>query len=112
MNRWFSFAVVVFVPSLAMAGIRCGNRIIDTGTTSAEVAALCGDPTQVSRSTAYRGATTSAPGHPNPIVGSAVEIQIEVWTYNFGPDKLMERIRFEDGVVVNIESLGYGYNEP
>jgi hypothetical protein len=34
---------------------------------------------------------------------------VEVWIYNFGPNKLMQRIRFEDGVVVRIESLGYGY---
>jgi hypothetical protein len=97
-NRWFAYAVLAFIPSVAMAGIRCGNRIIDTGTTSTEAA--------------YRGATTGAPGHPNSVIGSGVEIQIEVWTYNFGPDRLIERIWFEDGVVVNIESLGYGYNEP
>jgi hypothetical protein len=33
----------------------------------------------------------------------------EVWTYNFGPSRLMQRIRFENGVVVKIESLGYGF---
>jgi hypothetical protein len=42
----------------------------------------------------------------NPIT---VEVQVEVWIYNFGPDRLMQRIRFEDGVVVRIESIGFGY---
>lgn len=45
-----------------------------------------------------------------PIVKrSATEIPVEVWTYNFGPSRLMQRIRFENGVVVRIESLGYGF---
>jgi len=38
-----------------------------------------------------------------------VEVHLEMWTYNFGPTKLMQRIWFEDGVVVKIESLDYGY---
>ena len=37
------------------------------------------------------------------------EISVEVWTYNFGPDRLMPRIRFENGVVVSIASLGYEF---
>lgn len=38
-----------------------------------------------------------------------VEVHAEVWLYNFGPDKLLQRIRSEDGTVMQIESLGYGY---
>jgi hypothetical protein len=30
---------------------------------------------------------------------------------NFGPNLLMERVRIEDGVVVEVQSLGYGFNE-
>lgn len=37
---------------------------------------------------------------------------VEIWTYNFGPNQLMERVRIENGLVVQIDSLGYGYNEP
>ena len=38
-----------------------------------------------------------------------VEIPIEAWIYNFGPNKLMHRVVFEAGYVVEIETLGYGY---
>jgi uncharacterized protein DUF2845 len=109
MKTWLALAVLGCIPSLAMAGIRCGNQIIDKGKSSAEVSAFCGNPAQVDRSVLYTGGATTV-GQPNLIAGSTV--QIEVWTYNFGPNMLMERIRFADGVVVNIESLGYGYNEP
>ena len=38
-----------------------------------------------------------------------VEVPVEIWTYNFGPYKLMRRVRFVDGLVEEIETLGYGY---
>jgi hypothetical protein len=40
-----------------------------------------------------------------------IEIPVDVWVYNLGPSKLMRRIRFEDGRVVAIDTLGYGYVE-
>ena len=39
-----------------------------------------------------------------------IEIPIESWIYNLGPNKLMRRIRFEDGIVVGFDTLGYGYH--
>jgi hypothetical protein len=108
MNKWLMVAVVTCVPALSMAqSLRCDGKIISQGTFRAEVAALCGDPVQVDQKSAY---FPIAAGHrANPIAGTAVEVQVEVWIYNFGPDRLMQRIVFEDGVVVRIESLGYGY---
>ena len=38
--------------------------------------------------------------------------EIETWTYDFGPNQLMERIRIENGIVVQIDSLGYGHDQP
>ncbi|HEX3396749.1 MAG TPA: DUF2845 domain-containing protein, partial [Steroidobacteraceae bacterium] len=76
--------------------LRCSDKIIDKGRSRAEVAALCGKPVQVDNTTPYEGAA----------------VAIEIWIYNFGPNQLMARIRFEDGIVANIETLGYGYNEP
>jgi Protein of unknown function (DUF2845) len=37
------------------------------------------------------------------------EMAVETWIYNFGPNRLMQSIRFENGVVVKIDSLGYGF---
>jgi hypothetical protein len=109
MNKWLMVAVVAGVPALAIAqSLRCDGKIISAGASRAEVAALCGEPVQVDRKSVYFPIAST--GHPaNPIAGAAVEIQVEVWIYNFGPDRLMQRIRFEDGVVVRIESLRYGY---
>ncbi len=104
MRTLLLLALLGLGPSLAMA-MRCGSQIIDKGSSSAEVAAFCGNPTQVNNRTGYTGAPT---GEPDAVDSH----QIEIWTYNFGPNMLMERIEFRDGVVVDIQSLGYGFNEP
>jgi hypothetical protein len=110
MNKWLVAGIVSCVPAIAMAqSLRCGTKIISVGTTRGEVTAKCGEPTGVERTVGYTGSSISTGGQPSLVNGASVEVQIEVWTYNFGPQRLMQRIRFEDGIVVRIESLGYGY---
>jgi hypothetical protein len=110
MSKGFAFCVLAFTPALVAAqSIVCAGKIINEGTTQAEVAAKCGTPVQVDRRSVYNGTAAALGGQPNVINGTATEVQIEVWTYNFGPSRLMQRIRFEDGRVVRIESLGYGF---
>jgi hypothetical protein len=110
MKKWLLCVIWIAVPVLATAqSLRCGQKIIGQGATRAEVGALCGEPAQVDHKSVYRSAAVATGGQPSVIGGTTVEVQVEVWTYNFGPTKLMQRIRFEDGTVVRIESLGYGY---
>jgi len=91
--------------------MRCGNKIIDQGSSSLEVTSLCGPPSQVERTTEFRGSATTVDNNGRVTrVGS--DIQVEYWTYNFGPNTLMERLRIEDGVVVDVQALGYGFDEP
>jgi hypothetical protein len=107
MTKWLMATVVACIPALAMAqSLRCDDKIISTGTIRAKVLTLCGDPAQVVQKSVYYRPLASVDYRANPIT---VEVQVEVWIYNFGPDRLMQRIRFEDGVVVRIESVGFGY---
>lgn len=46
-----------------------------------------------------------------PGYGYSQEVIVTEYVYNFGPRKLMRRLVFEGGILVSIESLGYGYNE-
>jgi hypothetical protein len=88
--------MILSVPSLAAAdSMRCGSRIISRGSSSAELTSFCGEPAAVTKPSSYLD-----------------QIEIQIFTYNFGPNQLMERVRVENGVVVQIDSLGYGYNEP
>jgi hypothetical protein len=110
MKLWLKLPLLLALAPVLANGqsLQCSDRVISTGASRAEVAGLCGDPAQVDHKTIYNSVSAATPGL-NVVAGATGEIQVELWTYNFGPDKLMQRIRFEDGVVVRIESLGFGF---
>jgi hypothetical protein len=39
------------------------------------------------------------------------EVLVEDWGFNFGPNKLMRKVTFENGLVEKIKDLGYGYRD-
>lgn len=107
MNRWLPLFMLAGSPALVLGQtLECSNKVVSQGSTRLEVAGLCGDPAQVEHKTIYNN--VSAPA-ASVIAGQTVEVHVELWTYNFGPNRLMQRIWLEDGVVVRIESLGYGF---
>jgi|SRR5882757_2755722 hypothetical protein len=92
--------------------MRCGNKLITRGDSIAKVATLCGNPAQVDHTSIIRSASAGwVNGRWVQSGGAQVEIPVEIWLFNFGPDKLMQQIRFEDGRVVKIETLDFGYAE-
>jgi hypothetical protein len=112
MKTLMALGLLSALPSLALAeGLVCGNLIIERGSSREEVRSQCGDPAQIDSKRAWTGNSGVIGRNPSIVAGSATEIEIEIWIYNFGPNKLMEKIRFEDGIVADIQSMGYGYNE-
>ena len=92
-------------------GLRCGSRLVTQGDPRSKVRHFCGEPTDVQTHYIQRRPSFTAGGRFYSYGDGYVEIPVEIWTYNFGPYKLMRQIRFVDGVVDEIESLGYGYHE-
>lgn len=107
MKGWLLLIVLVGTPALTFGqSLRCSNKIISEGSTSQELARLCGEPVQIEHKTIYNNVSVPT---PNVVASSTVEIHVEMWIYDFGPTQLMERVWIEDGVIVRIESLGrYG----
>ena len=69
---------------------------------------MCGEPAQVERKTIYNDVSAPAPTS-RVTASSTIEIHLEMWIYNFGPNQLMQRVWIQDGVITRIESLGrYG----
>ena len=93
-------------------GMRCGGRLIRDGDARAEVRTFCGEPADVQTRTILRRPVYNVSGRIVYYGDGLVEIPVETWTYNFGPNKLMRRVRFIDGIVDDVETLGYGYNDP
>lgn len=107
-------------PALAF---RCGSRIVSEGDHYSKVLKYCGEPVGVQERVIYREGRTRPRFRvegPNGLEyerevlqyeRSYVEVLVEEWTYNFGPRRLMQLVRFENGFVVNVDQLGYGYRE-
>jgi len=102
-----SCIVIVLVGQPAFA-MRCKNTLVREGMRPAEVINRCGEPDYVEESVEYRTGAIN-----NWQTGRYFErerpIKIEEWTYNFGPRRFMRLLRFADGRLLSIESLGYGY---
>ena len=113
MKRGATIVVLgLLATSPAFATMRCGTKIIDEGVSRSEVAAKCGEPAEVvTLRSVFRRPVIWTNGRPYFIGEDFIEVPIEAWIYNFGPNKLMRRVVFEAGFVVEIETLGYGYNK-
>jgi hypothetical protein len=110
MNRALLLLLLAATAGTAQAdALRCGSKLVTEGDTRAEVSNKCGDPTDVDHSTVMVQPTTWIHGRPVVVGNGQVEVVVETWLYNFGPHQFMRRVKFQDGRVVGIETLGYGY---
>jgi uncharacterized protein DUF2845 len=113
MKTSFALLGLLLAPSLLFAeSIRCGSQLIQKGSTSADLLEYCGKPAQVTKNGTFTGLTGNT-HTPEGITSQATgDFEVETWTYDFGPNQLMERVRIENDIVVQIDSLGYGHNSP
>jgi hypothetical protein len=95
-------------PSMADS-MRCGSNLIVDGDTAGKLRSRCGEPASISRRTVLRPPILWVNGRALRVGHSALEVPVETWEYNFGPRRLIQRVRIEDGLVVAIDTLGYGY---
>lgn len=108
----FVLLVGLLAASPSFAAFRCGSKLVSEGDTRSEVAAKCGEPDDVINQTSvYRRPVIWERGRPYFIGEDMIEVPVENWVYNLGPNKLMRKLRFEGGVLAEIETLGYGYNK-
>jgi hypothetical protein len=89
--------------------LRCDHRLISVGDHESKLLRYCGEPISIDSRLAPRIYVDDAGRRFIP--GFIEYVEVEEWTYNFGPRKLMRRIRIEDGIVAEIRHLGYGFLE-
>ncbi len=82
-----------------------------------EVIRLCGEPISVRhlgyvvRSFSY-GSRSLLPrrrDYPHRYGHYLQEVEVTEMVFNFGPRKLMRKLRFEGGILRSIRTMGYGY---
>ena len=100
----------LLLPLAASAdALRCGSRLVSEGDPVEKVLQYCGEPTETKRTWITRQPRFEYGGQEIPFAGSE-DVPVDLWTYDFGPNKLMRRIRFVAGKVDSIETLEHGTN--
>jgi len=87
---------------------RCGNRLVSRGETQTAIWSKCGAPDTTEWRVNYR----ALPSYDSLAAARTtvyVPVITEVWVYNFGPQRFMQELWFEDGRLIDMQSLGYGY---
>ena len=92
-------------------GMSCGSGLVHDGDEQTKVLRLCGEPSKVEKRSILRRPQVWVGGRLVYVGHDEVAVSVETWTYNFGPNKLMRRLKIVDGLVEEIETLGYGHHE-
>ena len=98
-----------FQPALAF---RCDGRIISTRSFSGEIQRRCREPMSINKYLDYKIIAIQHTQHRTTyrqLEFITVPINVEEWIYNLGPNDLMRQLRFENGKLIEITTLGYGY---
>lgn len=113
MRKRLNALALVAIPILSLAAapataLRCGNRVVSEGDNTLKLIEYCGQPVakeQFESSIPYEAYDRL---NDRYYTGYRSETY-EVWTYNFGPNRLMQRITVKEGIIEEIENAGRGY---
>jgi len=105
-----AFGAASLLGSTAAEAMHCQQRLVRVGANGAQVLELCGDPREIVQRTETRSQTVQRQAPDGTIISQTftVTVAVEQWTYDFGPQRFMRRLMFEDGVLLRIDTLGYG----
>jgi len=95
----------LFDSSDAAAQLRCGDDIVSPSDSRERVGTVCGEPDESSERWVFRRLPTGD-WYDSRLAGRVVHI--ETWRFAFGPERLVQQLTFEDGVLVRLESRGFG----
>ncbi|HQR23154.1 MAG TPA: DUF2845 domain-containing protein [Steroidobacteraceae bacterium] len=107
-----ALAVGVFAAPTASADdtMRCGTRLVSEGDGKDKVRTLCGEPTSISLAGYISGPLyEDGPYGYQYFWPGWTALPVEIWTYNFGPNKLIRTLRFVGDELDEIRTNGYGY---
>jgi hypothetical protein len=100
--------LMLFPPAASASGgaFYCGNDLVQPGDRKIEVIHACGEPDSVDTWEEIEDRGFFRYGHFWP---SVEKVRVEEWTYNFGPNRFIRILRFENGELVNIRDGDYGF---
>jgi hypothetical protein len=110
-------------PAQAFASLRCGNELVTEGDSLYEVRTTCGEPNQLDSYVEFRtvrhrvrqNCQRDTEGRTQcdwVWVERTVEVQMHRALYDFGPNRFLHELLFEQGRLVRSETRGYGKKKP
>ena len=84
--------------------MRCGSRIVKDGDTMEKVLDVCGEPAKQERTWIQRAPQYELGGQYYSFPGTE-DVPVDLWIFDFGRNKLLQRVRFIDGIVDSIVTL-------
>jgi hypothetical protein len=96
--------------------LSCQDRLVQPGSSMYDVRSLCGPPDQVDQRSEFR--TVRRPirvpcgaGWCSTFIEDSVEVTLEEWTYDFGKQRFLQYLTFENGRLIRIKAGGYGHKD-
>lgn len=114
---WFALCgAALFSDAAAADSVRCGSRFVSTGDTTYDARKVCGDPDFAERRleecTVKRKVRGPCEHNPKLRCETSEErtviVTIDRWTYDFGRQRLVHHLTFEEGRLVAVRTGGYG----
>ena len=114
-------AALTTTASARADSLSCDGRIVSTGDSRYEVKATCGEPDDAVQRVEYRTVTGRVAG---PCVRDGrkvrcsqtreqvVEVVVDEWLYDFGRNRFIEYLTFEQGKLVSVRTGSYGHKPP
>ena len=93
--------------------LRCDTKLVSTGAVPYEVRATCGNPDDIQARTETRTIRRAidvpcARGYCSTFIEDTIMVNVEEWTYDFGTQRFLQYLTFEQGRLVHIRSGKYG----
>ena len=107
-NATWVFLVLSLCSSNAAYAMKCGHKLVQEGDYRADILERCGEPDSVETHFEVVSRKLRFPFKTQEYQ-EIVEIEVEEWVYNLGRRRFRQYLRFENGVLKEIKSLGRGY---
>lgn len=117
---YVALALSLFTLSEAQAdSMRCGSKLVASGDSMYLVESKCGAPVDKQHRTEMRteniwvAAPCRVPGQSNcgQMLQRTVEVAIDEWIFDFGPQRFTQRVTFEQGRLVAVVAGDYGVKQ-
>lgn len=105
-----------FLSQAEADSMRCNDKLVVDGDSMYTVESRCGSPADKQHRVETRTARSwvslpcPVPGQSNcgQMIERTIEVTIDEWTFDFGPDRLIYRLWFEQGRLLKVQTGSYG----